>query len=236
MKRIFLTLISISGIMLLLYACRSPDQEIPGPTYTPLPATSIPPTPTPADPTPTQEPTLTPMPISFSLHSPAFGAGAMIPGKYSRKGDDISPPLEWGEPPDGTISFALILYSDPLMDGGGNWVQWILYNIPPQSRSLPEALPVGEDGILPDGTQYFKNSWGEVGYGGPNPQHLQTFKYYFVLYALDTTLDLNAVEEHMEQEGTLPWIGSSKAVLEEAVQGHVLGQGELVAKYKEELE
>jgi Raf kinase inhibitor-like YbhB/YbcL family protein len=160
----------------------------------------------------------------------------MIPKKYSRKGDDISPPLEWGEPPDGTISFALMIYSDPLKDGGGNWVQWILYNIPSEIRSLPEALPAGENGILPDGSQHFINSWGEPKYGGPNPQHVQTFKYYFVLYALDTTLDLDVVEKRMEEEGTLPWIGSSKAVLEEAVNGHVLGLGELVAKYKEELE
>jgi Raf kinase inhibitor-like YbhB/YbcL family protein len=157
----------------------------------------------------------------------------MIPVIYARKGDDLSPPLEWGEPPIGTASFALILYSDPVMDGGGNWVHWILYNIPPASRSLPQNVQPDKAGRLPDGTGHFKNSWGELDYGGPNPPHVQTFKYYFILYALDVTLDLDAVEKRMEEEGTLPWIGSSKAVLEEAISGHILGMGELTAAYKE---
>jgi Raf kinase inhibitor-like YbhB/YbcL family protein len=157
----------------------------------------------------------------------------MIPVQYARKGDDLSPPLEWGDPPEGTDSLALILLSDPVMDGGGNWVHWILFNIPPTTRSLPESIQPDEDGGLMDGSQHFKNSWGELGYGGPNPPHVQTFKYYFTLYALDTTLDLEVVEKRMDEEGTLPWIGSSKAVLEEAIAGHVLGLGELTASYKE---
>ena len=221
----------IAGIS--LWACAPSGQKSPMPTDTPPLAATVPPTNPPLDPTLTPETSPTPTPQSFSLNSPAFGAGAMIPQKYSRKGEDISPPLEWGEPPEGTKSFALIIYSDPLMDGRGNWVHWILYNIPPETRSLPEAFPAGEDGIMPDGSQHFKNSWVEREYGGFNPQHNLTFKYYFYLYALDTTLDLDAVEKQMEEEGTLPWIGSSKAVLEEAVKGHVLGLGELVAKYKE---
>jgi Raf kinase inhibitor-like YbhB/YbcL family protein len=236
MRKIFIILIFLTGCAMLLSACLSPDQEIPAPTNTPVPTETIPPTDPPTDPTPTLAPTFTPIPLSFSLSSPAFDAGTMIPKKYSREGEDISPPLEWGDPPDGTLSFALILYSDPLKDGKGNWVQWVLYNIPPETRFLPEAIPVADDGILLDGSQYYLNSWGELKYGGPNPQHTYTFNYYFVLYALDTKLDLDAVEKQMDEEGTLPWIGSSKAVLEEAVKGHVLGLGELVGKYKEELD
>jgi Raf kinase inhibitor-like YbhB/YbcL family protein len=235
MRKVFIIFLLITGCIILLCACVTSNQEVPTPTTTPLQTAAIQPIDTQADPTYTPEPTITPTPMSFSLSSPAFNAGEMIPVRYSRKGDDLSPPLEWGEPPAGTESFALILYSDPLMDGGGNWVQWILYNIPPDTRSLPEGIQPDEEGRLVDGSLHFKNSWGELDYGGPNPQHVQTFKYYFVLYALDSDLDLVAVEQHMEQEGTLPWIGSSKAVLEEAVRGQVLGLGELVAKYKEEL-
>ena len=88
---------------------------------------------------------------------------------------------------------------------------------------------------MPGGSKHFKNSWGEFAYGGPNPQHAQTFNYYFRLYALDVRLDLDAVEQQMEADGTLPWIGSSQAVLEEAVRNHVLGLGELSAAYKGDL-
>lgn len=158
----------------------------------------------------------------------------MIPKRYARDGEDISPPLEWSDPPAGTQSFALLVISDPLPDGGGNWVQWILYNIPAEARGLPEGVTPDASGRLPDGSQHFKNSWGELGYGGPNPPHVATFSYYFTLYALDAILDLEAVEKAARDEGALPWIGASKVVLLRAVEGHILAQGELVGKHKTE--
>lgn len=213
-----------------------PPTAIPSPTNTPTPEPTSTPTKTP---TPTETPTATPSPPTptpqrLSLTSTAFGAGEMIPKRYSRRGDDISPPLEWSDPPQGTLSFALIVFSSPLMDGGGNWVQWVLYNIPPETRALPEGVTPDAEGRSPDGSQHYENSWGELAYGGPNPQHVYTFSYFFVLYALDTTLDLEAVEETMRADGSLPWIGSSKAVLLEALGGHILAQGELEGKYREE--
>ena len=188
---------------------------------------------------PTESPTVTPEPAmpaveSLTVTSAAFDAGGMIPKRYTRRGDDISPPLEWGDPSESTQSFALMVLSDPLPDGGGNWVQWILYNIPAGTRALPEGLTPDADGRLPDGSQHYRNSWGELKYGGPNPPHVSTYSYYFMLYALDTKLDLEAVEEAAREEGTLPWIGASKEVFLRAVEGHILAQGELVGKYKEQ--
>ena len=196
------------------------------------------PAPTPA-PEPTKAPSVTPAPATpawerLRLTSTAFHPGEMIPKRYARRGDDISPPLEWSDPPEGTQSLALMVVSDPLPDGGGNWVQWILYNIPAETRALPEGLTPDADGGLFDGSQHHQNSWGELQYGGPNPPHVQTYSYYFMLYALDATLDLVAVEEAAREEGTLPWIGASKEVFLRAVEGHVLAQGELVGKYKEQ--
>jgi phosphatidylethanolamine-binding protein (PEBP) family uncharacterized protein len=127
-----------------------------------------------------------------------------------------------------------MVYSDPVEDGGGNWVQWILYNIPANARSLAEGIIPDAAGSLPDGSQHFRNSWGELQYGGPNPPHVYTKNYYFFLYALDSMLDLDATEAVMQQDGSLPWIGASKAIFERAVEGHILAQGELVGKYKEE--
>jgi Raf kinase inhibitor-like YbhB/YbcL family protein len=158
----------------------------------------------------------------------------MILKRYTRRGDDMSPPLEWSDPPEGTQSFALLVISDPMPDGGGNWVQWILYNIPAETRALPEGLTPDVDGRLPDGSQHHENSWGELKYGGPNPPHASTQRYYFTLYALDDMLDLRAVEEAARAEGTLPWIGATKEVFLRAVEGHVLALGELVGRYKEQ--
>jgi Raf kinase inhibitor-like YbhB/YbcL family protein len=229
-------LIIFFGLIISLCACSSASRDEISPTNTTIPIdTSLPDDTTTPVYTPTSEPpTITPTPQSFNLGSSSFTSGAKIPKKHARKGDDLSPPLKWGEPPPGTESFALIVYSSPLLDGGGNWVQWILYNIPAETRSLPEGLVPDDEGYLPDGSRHHKNSWWELKYGGMNPQHTFTFSYYFYLYALDTTLDLNEVEKMMDEEGTLPWIGASKAVLERAIEGHVLGQGELVGKYKEE--
>lgn len=193
-----------------------------GPAITPAP-----------DPTATLEPSPTPKPPSMSLTSPAFAAGEMIPSVYTRRGDDISLPLAWDDPPDGTVSFALIFYSDPMPDGGGNWVQWIFYNIPAEARSIEEGVIPDASGRLPDGSQTFANSWGELNYGGPNPQHVEMRSYYLELYALDTFLDLDAVEDEMEAEGSLPWIGASKAVFMRAIEGRILAMGELWGRYKE---
>lgn len=200
----------------------------PTPTVTEAPATTtlVPPTDTPPPPTPT--------PGALKITSPAFDSGEMIPKKYSYHSENISPPLEWSDPPEGTRSFALILFSDPVMDGGGNWVHWVLYNIPVETQALPEGVTPDSDGMLPDGSQHFKNSWEELKYGGPNPPHVHIFKYYFRIYALDTMLDLEAVEEIMLEEGTLPWIGPSKEVLTRAMERHILAQGVLVGKYKQE--
>ena len=248
MRKIFRLFLTVISLALAVSGCGPsptptatpvPPTSTPEPTATPVPPTSTPvptptpePTATPVPPTPT--PTPTPTPERLSLASPAFGSGGMIPKRYARDGEDISPPLEWSDPPAGTQSFALLLISDPMSDGGGNWVQWILYNIPAEARALPEGVTPDADGGLPDGSQHFENSWGELEYGGPNPPHVATFRYYFTLYALDTTLDLEAVEKAAREEGTLPWIGASKVVLLRAVEGHILAQGELVGKYKEE--
>jgi Raf kinase inhibitor-like YbhB/YbcL family protein len=175
----------------------------------------------------------TPTPEFIKLTSAAFTAGGMIPQQYSHRSEDISPPLRWGDPPEGTQSFVLIVISDPLLDGGDRWIQWILYNIPAETRSLPEGVTGDAEGMLPDGSRHYKNSWGELKYGGPNPPHASTFSYTFTLYALDTMLDLVAIENIMKEEGTLPWIGATRTIVLRAMEGHILAQGDLVGKYKE---
>ncbi len=150
--------------------------------------------------------------MTLEVTSSAFTQGNPIPARYSCKGEDISPPLTWSDPPAGTQSFVLIM-DDPDAPMG-TWVHWVIYNIPASARGLPENVP--SDAQLPDGSVQGKNSWGRFGYGGPCPPS-GTHRYFFKLYALDTTLDLPA--------------GADKRTLESAMRGHILAQGELMGTF-----
>ncbi len=148
----------------------------------------------------------------FELTSPRFARGEPIPRKYTCDGENISPPLRWSDLPQGTQSLALIA-DDP--DAPiGTWVHWVLYNLPAETRGLPEAIPPDAD--LPDGSQHGRNSWRRLGYGGPCPPR-GPHRYFFNLYALDTVLDLVA--------------SASKKQLLRAMERHVLAQAELMGVY-----
>jgi len=122
--------------------------------------------------------------ISLMIWSPAFSNGDMIPAIYTADGQDLSPPLQWectGNPG----SFALIC-EDPDAPMG-TWVHWVVFNIPGESRMLPQGVPAAEE--LEDGTLQGTNSWGNTGYGGPAPPSGK-HRYFFRLYALDGMLNL----------------------------------------------
>lgn len=150
--------------------------------------------------------------MSIQLTSDAFTHEGSIPAQYTCTGSDISPALTWGEPPDGTQSFALIM-DDPDAPMG-TWVHWVLFNIPASARGLEEAIPAGE--TLPDGSMQGRNSSGELGYNGPCPPS-GTHRYFFKLYALDEMLGLEA--------------GADKGELLKAMEGHILAQGELMGAF-----
>lgn len=150
--------------------------------------------------------------MAFQLTSTSFTHEGAIPIKYTCDGQDVSPPLQWTDPPGNIQSFALIC-DDPDAPGG-TWVHWVLFNLPAGTRSLPEA--VRSDATLADGSRNGTNSWRRLGYGGPCPPR-GTHRYFFKLYALDSTLDLAG--------------GASKEKLLQAMQGHVLAETELMAKY-----
>ena len=150
--------------------------------------------------------------MAFELTSTAFAPGEPIPQEYTCDGEDISPPLQWSDPPQGTQSLALIC-DDPDAPVG-TWVHWVLFNLPAQARSLPEAVP--PDAELPDGSRHGQNGWRKLGYGGPCPPS-GTHRYFFKLYALDTMLDLAS--------------GASKKQVLKAMEGHILAQAELMGVY-----
>jgi Raf kinase inhibitor-like YbhB/YbcL family protein len=152
--------------------------------------------------------------MEISLSSTAFKDGERIPTKYTCEGQDISPPLEWGEPPPGTRAFALIM-DDPDAPGGV-FTHWVIFNIASDSRKLAEAIST-QGQLLGDALQG-KNDFGRTGYGGPCPPPGRPHRYQFTLYALNQPLDLKA--------------GISKKQLLSAMQDHILAQGQLTGTYQ----
>lgn len=147
--------------------------------------------------------------MSLTLTSTAINPGALIPAQYTCDGKNISPPLAWQNAPLGTQSFVLIM-DDPDAPAG-DWVHWIVFNIPATTNQLAENLS-----SPPLGSKFGSNSWSKDGYGGPCPPS-GTHRYYFKLYALDTQLSLGSKTD--------------KSSLEQAMKGHILANAELMGKY-----
>lgn len=148
----------------------------------------------------------------LTITSPAFAHEGQIPVKYTCDGEDISPPLEWGVPPAGTESFALIV-DDPAAPMV-TWVHWVVANLSSDARGLAEG-PLS-DADLPDGGMQGTNSWRRTSYGGPCPP-TGTHDYHFKLYALDTVLDLDSTADKKDLLG--------------AMEEHILAEAELVGMY-----
>lgn len=148
----------------------------------------------------------------MQLQSSVFSNNGSIPPKYTCNGDNISPPLRWENPPNGTSSFALIV-EDP-DSPQGSFVHWVVYDIPATAHQLSEGI--ANEAMLPRGGAQGRNDYGQLGFGGPCPidgNHC----YYFKLYALDRPLDLPP--------------GANKGKVIAAMEGHVLESAELMGCY-----
>jgi len=203
---------------LLLGACTAPPES----NEPEAPPVAVEPTKPPAE---ALKPTVAPAPaktpaelmevaMPFELTSTAFAQGEPIPVQFSCDGDDISPALIWGPPPDGTKTQALIM-EDPDAPGG-TWDHWILFNIPANTYGLEENLPITGINQIPGFISAGRNSWGRSEYGGPCPPS-GTHRYFFKLYALDTTLSL---DENADKSQVLT-----------AMDGHVLAETELMGTF-----
>ena len=155
--------------------------------------------------------------MSFTLSSSAFSHQGEILTQYTCEGEDVSPPLSWSSPPEGTRSLALIVDDPDAPDPAAprmTWVHWVLYNLPPAAGELSED--VQREALAP-GARVGRNDWKREAYGGPCPP-VGRHRYFHKLYALDVMLpDLGA---------------ATKAELEQAMQGHVLARAELIGTYQ----
>jgi Raf kinase inhibitor-like YbhB/YbcL family protein len=152
--------------------------------------------------------------VKLQLTSASFEADSALPAKYTCDGADVSPALAWNEPPTGTQSFALVV-DDP--DSPQKTViHWLIYDLPPTTRALPEGVPTKAK--LPDGSRQGKNDHGKIGYSGPCPPPGAAHHYFFKLYALDYRTGLKPK--------------AAAAEVEKAIKGHILAQAELIARFQ----
>jgi Raf kinase inhibitor-like YbhB/YbcL family protein len=151
--------------------------------------------------------------MAFELTSTAFQDGEPIPRQYTGDGRNISPPLQWRDPPAGTRGLALIC-EDPDAPRG-TFTHWVVFNLPAESRELAESVP--SEGALPNGTTQGINDFGKVGYGGPSPPPGKPHRYLFKLQALDQPVELPP--------------GATKSQLLAAVKGHVLGEAQFMGTF-----
>ena len=151
--------------------------------------------------------------MAIEVTSPAFEDGDAIPARYTCDGLDVSPSLSWGSATDRTRSLALI--ADDPDAPAGTFVHWVIYDLSPDTRGLPEDVPNQQ--TLPSGAAQGMNGAGSVGYMGPCPPG-GTHRYFFKLYALSARLDLKP--------------GATKSALEAALKPHILAQTQLMGTYK----
>ncbi len=146
----------------------------------------------------------------MELRSPIFDDGGQIPGRCGKAQDNISPSLVFQNVPRSAQSLVLIMDDpDSKAVSGKVWDHWVIWNIDPTTVEFPEGhVPSGIEGL---------NDFEDTGWGGPNPPD-GAHEYRFILYAVDTVLDLPQK--------------STKEDVYDRIKGHVIEKAELHGKYK----
>ena len=159
-------------------------------------------------------------PQPIVVESPTVKADQTIPRDYTADGRNVSPPPTWRNVPAGAKELAVVL-EDPDAGNPPPFVHWVIYKIPPTASGLPENVPFEAGAPMPPalaGAIQGVSGFRRPIYRGPAPPPGKVHHYHFVVFALDANLDLKP--------------GLNRAELLEAINGHVIGQGELVAIYE----
>ena len=161
-------------------------------------------------------------PATITVTSPTLKANETIPKDHTADGRNVSPALMWSGAPAGTRQFALVFDDPDVVFGGQTFVHWVVYNIPGTAKGLPAELPIDAVTLTAppelagaiQGLSGFKRPF----YRGPAPPPGKPHHYTFTVYALDAELPLEP--------------GLTRNQLMEAIKGHIIGQGSLVAIYE----
>ena len=146
--------------------------------------------------------------LIFMKISSVFKDGQTIPERFTCKGENVNPRLDFSELPIEAKSLALIM-DDPDAPAG-TFVHWVAWNIPVSKEIKENANGLGVDGV---------GSFGVPGYRGPCPPPGNgPHRYFFKAYALDCLLELKP--------------GSDKEKLLKAMEGHVLASAELMGRFE----
>jgi Raf kinase inhibitor-like YbhB/YbcL family protein len=162
-------------------------------------------------------------PATLTVTSPTLKANEVVPIDHTADGKNLSPALSWTGAPAGTKQFALV-YDDPDVAFGNppqTFVHWVVYNIPGTAKGLPAELPMDATLTAPPdiaGTIQGLSGFKRTGYRGPAPPPGKPHHYTWTVYALDAELKLEP--------------GLNRNQLMEAIKGHIIGQGSLVAIYE----
>ena len=153
--------------------------------------------------------------MGIKLTSSAFKEGEKIPSKYTCDGANVSPQLHWNEQlPE--VKSLVIVVDDPDAPGG-DFVHWVIYNLPANMTELHEDVTPSRN--IPDEVMLGTNSFGRIGYSGPCPPKGKPHRYFFRIYALNTIL------HHLES-------GATKQQLLKAMEGHIISEGYLMGRYE----
>ena len=157
--------------------------------------------------------------MALHLRSPAFDNGRPLPADFARDGKDLSPPMNWSGVPDETQELVLIC-EDPDAPGYPSpFVHWVVYGIPPSVTGLPTGIHPGGRLKIPVVMDQGRNSFGLLGYGGPQPpMGDHAHHYFFRLYCVSRKLELGP--------------GATRTEVLGAMKGAILAEAELLGRYE----
>lgn len=146
-----------------------------------------------------------------------FSAGEKIPRRFSGEGENYSPPLRWSGVPENARELVLLVHDPDAPQG--DFVHWVLYNIPPNVNALPEHVATVEQPPEVNGAVQGTNDMDGLGYTGPLPPRGHGLHHYhFQVFALDKELNLPP--------------GLTRDEVLQKTRGHVIASGELVGVFE----
>lgn len=152
--------------------------------------------------------------MAFELWSSQFKEGGQLPPRHACDGENLSPAIQWENPPERSASYVLLSYNPNHVTGV--WSHWVLYNIPADFRRLDEGVP--PESSLPWGGCQVSNDHGGVGYAGPCLTNgSREERIVFRLFALARSLTL---PDHVTHRDLIRYM-----------RGHLLGDAKLTAVY-----